>query len=66
MLETIGDYLSIGILIFFVLWGIYLFYVISVKHNERILKSIESRYYRYYDDVDEDEFDDSNAPYYED
>ena len=65
MLETISDFLSIGVMVVIAIYGVFYLYDVSVKHRELTMRSIESRYYRYYEGLD-DEDDDEDEPYYED
>ena len=67
MIETLGDFLSIAVLIFFFLAGLYYFYAALVAHREYTFRDIETRYYKYYEDADdEDDGQDKNEPYFED
>lgn len=66
MIETVSDFLSVCILIVIILYGFYCLYLVSLKHHEAILKLMEKKYYKYYDnslDVDDDD-DNTYGPYY--
>ena len=66
MIETISDFLSVFIMGLIAIYCVIYFYHISIKHREANMKSIESRYYRYYEGLDDGGDEDENEPYYED
>jgi predicted RND superfamily exporter protein len=67
MIESIGDFLSLAVTVFFVIISLYFLYQVNVQHHAASMKKLEEQYYRYYDDADDDEEDDedSEGPYYE-
>ena len=66
MLESMSDYLSVGVVVFFVLAGLYLIFRSHDKNYQQTMKNLEESYYRYYDNVDDEPDDDSgSALYYE-
>ena len=65
MLETMNDYISLGVLVFLVLAGIYLFIVVVDKHYSRVMLDRQEHYYSFYENMD-DEFDNEKSDtYYE-
>lgn len=65
MIESIGDFLSIMTAAVFSVIGFWLLFRVSAKHHEQNLKKMEAKYYRYYQDADDDESDDGNQTYFE-
>lgn len=53
MIESISDFLSIGVTVFFILFGFYILFTISDINRQRTLLDLEERYYKYYDNADD-------------
>ncbi|MBP3892031.1 MAG: hypothetical protein J6D29_07650 [Solobacterium sp.] len=67
MIETISDFLSIAVMVGILFFAIYALYAAIVVNREATFKSIERRYYRYYEGVDdEDDSSDRDDLYFED
>lgn len=66
MIESLSDFLSVAVTAVFSLFGFYLLYQANISHYEKNMRYLEERYYRYYDETD-NEFDDINwdEPFYE-
>ena len=65
MIENLNDFLSVGVLVLLSVSGLYILYVAGVKHSEMVMRRVESRYYRYFDNADDESTDDSDETYYE-
>ncbi len=66
MIESMSDFLSFAVMIFFTAAALYIFYLMNFRVHEKNMKYLEERYYRYYLDSNSGFFDeDSNEPYYE-
>ena len=66
MLESISDMISFVITCLFTLIGLYIFFVISDKHHDEVMKKMEEIYYSFYENVDDEyDHDEKSTPYYE-
>ncbi len=65
MIESISDFLSIAVLVFFLVMGVYFLYFSGLRDTEASMARIEARYYRYYDSADDDANEDKNETYFE-
>ncbi len=66
MIESIGDFLSVAVMAAAALLGFYMLYIASVKDHETTMKNIESVYYKYYENADDEEdAEDRGGVYYE-
>lgn len=54
MLESLSDYLSLAVLFFFLLAGIYAFYVVSDSNHSKNVKERENRYYEFLNEMEDD------------
>ncbi len=66
MIENLSDFLSVAVTAAFSLAGFYLLYQANISHYEKNMRYLEERYYRYYDESD-NEYDDIiwDEPFYE-
>ena len=63
MLESIGDVVSLGVLILCSLAGIYLLFVVSDKHHDELMKLRQEMYYAFYDSLEDDDEESFDRPY---
>lgn len=64
MLECMSDYLSLFVMVFIVISGLYGIFVVTDSQHDAAVRNREEMYYAFYESLD-DEYDDSSAPYYE-
>ena len=64
MLECMSDYLSLISMSLITLAGFYWLFVISNEQHAEAVRNREEKYYSFYESLD-DEYDDSQGPYYE-
>ncbi len=59
MIESISDFLSVGIMAFLTLAGFYMLYRATAQHRFHVLQRMEESYYRFYDEngSDDDTYD---------
>lgn len=60
MLETFSDYLSIYVLLFFVIVGLYFLFAVSSKKHEQKVKQLEERYFSLLEELDNTYEEDSD------
>jgi hypothetical protein len=66
VLETFDDILSLAAVVFFAIAGLYFLVSVSNRHHEARMRAMEERYYRYYDNADDDATgEDDGKTYYE-
>ena len=64
MLENGNDFMSFFVLIFGVLYGLYLLFIMFDKNHHLNMKNLRERYYDLYESMTDD-YDDEHDIYYE-
>ena len=65
MIESISDVLSVFVVAFITLYGIYAAFRIHDRNRQRTFESLAQSYYRYYDEADDEMSEDKEGIYYE-